>query len=402
MMKKESTYVTILILLIFGYILTEFLKPEEIDWSENYSRTETIPYGSKITYDILEQSNFFPELTINSSPIFKFPEDPRPLNWIFISNSFGLDQWETEILMDRVASGDHVFISAKNFSGALADSLNASTRFNNPLGSGNLLNADDKGSLNFVHPDLKADSGWIFRLNSIETYIQTVDTSRATVIGINDGDQTNFAAISHGEGKIFLHSNPAVFTNYYLRDYALSGYFINAMRLLPVHPTIWDEYYKPGRLSGGVMSFIVSEENLKYAWFTALSAVLLFMIFRAKRRQRIIPEIEAPKNSTIEFARSVGSLYLEKGDHIDIANKRIRFFKDHLRTNLRIDPSLNSEDMIRSIAERAELDTEKVRNLFSVIHSIGEKEEASADELKELNLKIDEFYFLTEKQSQTH
>ena len=148
---------------------------------------------------------------------------------------------------------------------------------------------------------------------------------------------------------------------------------------------------------GSAVRYIVSEEYLSWAWFISLSGVLLFMIFRAKRKQRIIPDIEQPKNSSIEFAKTIGSLYLEKGDHKLIADKKIRFFYDYIRSNLGLDTSEIDADTKKDISLRSGIDKAEIDGLFDLIDKISRQDEITQKELKLLTERIDEFYNLSQR-----
>ena len=121
------------------------------------------------------------------------------------------------------------------------------------------------------------------------------------------------------------------------------------------------------------------------------------MIFRAKRKQRIIPDIEQPKNSSIEFAKTIGSLYLEKGDHKLIADKKIRFFYDYIRSNLGLDTSEIDADTKKDISLRSGIDKAEIDGLFDLIDKISRQDEITQKELKLLTERIDEFYNLSQR-----
>lgn len=64
---------------------------------------------------------------------------------------------------------------------------------------------------------------------------------------------------------------------------------------------------------------------------------MLFVIFNAKRKQRIVPVIEPLKNKSVEFVKSIGNLYLQEGDFHDMMAKKAQFFLNKVRMDLLID-----------------------------------------------------------------
>ncbi|MCP9292212.1 DUF4350 domain-containing protein [Gracilimonas sediminicola] len=395
MFKKERTYYFILGGLIFIYVLAQILRPKPLNWTESYSSEDKIPYGGYLMHALLPAAFPDDEISLNQSPIFEYSDSTNPQkNWIFINKSFGIDRWETDILLSQVEQGASVFIAARTFEQAFKDSLDIGTYLNNPLLAGGSMLDEDTARVNFTNPRLKEKSGFPYYRSTTETYFFKVDsTLKVTSLGVNDEGNPNFIRVQFGEGELFLHSNPTLFTNYFVRDESGADYALKALSYLPERETIWDEYYKDVRLAGGsVVRYVVSEEHLSWAWFISLSGVLLFMVFRAKRKQRIIPTIETPKNSSIEFARTIGSLYLEKGDHKLIADKKIRFFFDYIRSNLGLDTSEIDDELKHDIALRSGIEEIEIQGLFDLIDKISGQHDLTQKELKLLTERIDQFY----------
>lgn len=395
MFKKERTYYFILGGLIVIYILTQILRPKPLDWTESFSADDKIPYGGYLIHALLPAAFPDDEISINRSPIFEYADTTNPQkNWVFINKSFGIDRWETDILLSQVEQGASVFIAARTFEQAFKDSLEIGTYLNNPFLSGGSILDDDTVRVNFTNPQLKKESGFPYYSSTTETYFYTADsTLDVTSLGVNEEGNPNFIRIQFGEGEILLHSNPTLFTNYFVRYESGADYALKALSYLPERETIWDEYYKDVRRAGGsVVRYVVSEEHLSWAWFISLSGVLLFMIFRAKRKQRIIPTIEPPQNSSIEFARTIGSLYLEKGDHKLIADKKIRFFFDYIRSNLGLDTSEIDKELKHDVALRSGIEETEIQALFDLIDKISGLDHITQKELKLLTERIDQFY----------
>lgn len=83
---------------------------------------------------------------------------------------------------------------------------------------------------------------------------------------------------------------------------------------------------KDERISGSPLRYIMSQPPLKSAWFLGLFGILIFMIFNAKRKQRIVPIIKPLENLTVDFTKTIGNLYYQEGDHTNIIDKKIIYF----------------------------------------------------------------------------
>lgn len=396
--KKNYIYFSLFAVITLIYLGVEIFGPKPIDWSESYTRSDKIPHGGYILYNELDQ--IFPNqrISVNDSPpIYLLQqmvrEDRTSRNWIFINNEYSLDRHEAELMLKAVESGDHLFMAASNLQGFLADTLQIRTGFlMQNLSSGIDQRERDVVLNNFTNPELRDNEGWsVERVGN--RYFTSFDSTRTTVLGVMDSERANFIKIDHGSGFIYLHLHPRLFTNYYLRDLHYADYAFKALSYLPVQEVVWDGYYKAGRPTyGGPMGFILSKESLRSAWYTGLVAIILFMFFKGKRKQRPIPVLSKPKNSTLGFAKTVGNLYYEEGSHKEIAGKKILFFMDYLRRNLGIAQSDMEKELPRVVSERSGLPLDEVQDLLQLIQTVKQKPSISQKELTKLNRQIDQFY----------
>ena len=153
----------------------------------------------------------------------------------------------------------------------------------------------------------------------------------------------------------------------------------------------WTEYYQLGRLEAqSPLRYILSEPSLKWAFYVTLAGIVLFMIFKSKRTQRVIPVVEPLKNETLAFVKTIARLYYLKKDHKQLANKRILHFMDHLKQKLRIDVNDALEEVIGKVAAKTGSSEEDVRSLFLMIDKISMSKFISGEDMKALVSKTDD------------
>lgn len=402
MPKRDKIYLVIFGLITIMYIGYRVTAPEPTDWRDSYSRDDKIPYGAYIIGE--ELSQIFPESEIRELiiPPFEYLRNPGfdktgRRNWIFINNNFDPDRLELKLLMNAVSRGDDLFISASDPGQALADTLGFGISYQTSLLTADSITIRTDTTrfvtqLNFNNPELRRETDWVFEERRA-AYFNRVDTANTVRLGYTDNSRLNFIRVGHGRGNIYIHLFPRAFTNYYVRDLNYANYAFKALSYLPVRNVVWDEYYKAGR-SGYTtpLGYMLSQPLLRRAWFIVLTGVFLFMIFKGRRVQRAIPETRPPENSTLEFARTIGSLYLEKGTHKEIALKKIRFFTDYCRRNLGIDLIEIEDDPVRAISDRSGIPEREIKEMMEHNRRIRKKTDISKKDLKELTSTIDQFY----------
>ena len=140
------------------------------------------------------------------------------------------------------------------------------------------------------------------------------------------------------------------------------------------------------------MRYILSQPALRWAWNLALLTLLIFMIFNAKRRQRIVKVIKPLRNTTVEFTRTIGNLYYETKDHQNIIDKKITYFFEKIRNDHYLDTQVLNDQFIKNLALKTGNDKLKVKKLIDLIIHLRSKTICDEGDLLRLNKAIEEFY----------
>ena len=209
--------------------------------------------------------------------------------------------------------------------------------------------------------------------------------------------QVNFIRYNVGKGNFYFHLFPYAFTNYTVLKDNNHKYVASVLSYIDESkPILWDAYYKNGKSKiTSPMYYILSSENLKWAYYVGLLGILLFILFQGKRNQRIIPTRIPLKNQSIAFARTIASMYYEKSDHKSIANQKIIFFLDYIRTELLISTLVIDDQFFENIVAKTGNKKETIETLFQKIEIIQSQKDplyqVSKEQLIGLNNLIEEF-----------
>ena len=390
-MKNDRIYIAFLVLSIVIYVAVEISKPKPVDWSNDFTRNKSIPFATEILFNEIE--TLFPneEITFNEESVYLYnPNLSKNQNWIFINSAFSFDEQEMYQLLDHAYYGDHIFIAGV-LSGSLADTLNLEYDYYYAFFDSTFT--QDSISLGINSEILGLSDTWSYDSDDTYYHIISYDSSSTTELGKWDNGHLNFIKTDFGKGSIYINSSPRLFTNYFLRNPEQAGYAFTALSHLPVQNTVWDIYYKDGKPTTGTPLYVIlNTEYLNYAWYTALISLFLFMIFRAKRKQRIIPIIKPLANSTLEFTTTIGNLYQEQGSHKDILDKKVQFLFEYISSHLRLDISTVNEQLRIDVASRSGVDQQTVMKLFDTIEFTQHSQKISDRDLKLVTDQIDQFY----------
>jgi hypothetical protein len=391
-MKKDWKYI-LYISLAFGlFVVVKLLSPKQYDWTVTYSHDDKDPYGAYALNELLP--TIFPEKDIRHSyqTLYEIKDSlKRSGSILIVASRFSADEEDTKALLNHVAEGGTAFIAAENFWGQFADTVDVST-YDYFFKEGNIFTKKDTAALRFANPRMDTVHEFYYRRDNIHNYFSRFDTTRTTVIVKNDRGLPVTILVKWGKGNLILNSTPLVFSNIYLLAQQNHELISSMLSYLPEADVEWTEYYHVGRMESRTpLRFILMNEPLSWAYYLTVITVLVFMIFEMKRKQRIIPVIKPLANTTLEFVSTIGNLYFQNKEHKSIAEKKISFLMEHIRTKYWLSTTNLDESFIQTLARKSGRSEESVRALLKTIGTIQGEKEISSAQLIDLNRKIEKF-----------
>lgn len=396
MTKREKQLAWALPILALTLSIVTLWAPEPVDWTESFEHDETRPYASTIIYETLPDVLSGGVERVDASPYVHLADSTRTgTTYLFITSKFDPGPSETNRLLRYVESGNTVFVAAEEFRGPLADSLGLGTDLHDVhvdrfFGSDVMTTAYD--TLRFTRPGVSRRNPYLARNGTVRFELDVSDSTRADVLAVM-GTEPVLVNVRRGKGRVLASSTPRLFTNVNaVSDTTSEAVYAALSHLDPEHTVLWDTRHKP--LIAEVNSpfrFILSVPALQSALYLALAGLALFLLVRARRRQRPVPVVEPPSNDTLEFVETVGDLYYREGNHADLARRRIDAFRTYLRTTLNVRPD-GSDDLAERIARRSGVPREEVDATLLAIRSASQTGSLSGEDLLRLGRRLDRFY----------
>lgn len=336
------------------------------NWRESYRYDYKQPFDTYVLHELLESR---PEgLVLVEDSLSLLATGPAAgANYVFVgSYAYYTDKSVTQLL-DFVERGNTAFIAANELPEDLATHL-----FGSDCYYAFYDDSERMGSLQLDTVGLQLTAGdESFVLYNVYNYEPTPRTTRYInagllcdealdheIIGTLEEYNANFLRLNWGKGNFYFHANPVFFTNYYLVDSLQYKYAEASLAgILGEGPVYWDEAsrvpptvarqrnqqrarnqpgggYNGGRnlLSGNeALSYIQEQGPLALAWYTLILAALLYVVFRGKRRQRIIPVINRRENASQRFIDTISRLVFQKGHHLALARQEVASLRYHLQ-----------------------------------------------------------------------
>ncbi|MGV3540550.1 MAG: DUF4350 domain-containing protein [Rufibacter sp.] len=393
-MKDYRKAAVVLGLLFTLFVVVEYYRPKPIDWSMTFSNKDKIPYGTYVLYQLLPDLFQDQEVKSVRQPIQNQVESllahkeggRNSVNYLFVHASFQADSLELAALLDFVRAGNQAFISAYAFEPALEDTLHLEIE-------ATTAEEQDSMGLVFTHPSLKGKKTYTYDWEKAHLEIMPDSAAQLVVLGRNTAGGANFVQVPYGKGYFYLSSVPVAFSNYYVIKSKQNQYASLALSHLPEQPVWWDEYQKQGA-TGDNSEFrvLLQHEPLTWAYYITLGGLFLFLVFESKRTQRLIPVVEKPKNTTLEFVQVVGNLYFNYKDHKNIAEKKITYFLEYLRLHYHESTSVLDDEFKGRISQKTGVELTEINKLFNIIHDVRHYDTVQEITLWQLNKKLENFY----------
>ena len=397
MLKGNRIYVFVLlmaVLLIGGTSYLWSLKSNV--WKVTYASDDKNPFGTALVLEVLPQVFTKQKIQRVDRPIFNFLKDKKlqHSNYIFIGNEFSIQNADMKALLNYVSDGNNVFIASNAFSAEFEDTLGFYTAFSmeRQVDLFHLENTKETYENQLVNPQYKANNSFAFK--GIEDGYQLIpeDTTSFKVLAVDNANNPVFIKTKYGEGTIYLHSFPLAFTNYYLLFKQHHAYIERCLSSLEDQATYWDDYYKvPHQQEISKLAFIYQHPALEWAWYLAISLCCLYVLFRIKRQQRVIPQHASYVNSSLEFATTIGRLYYSKRDHNDLMKKQATYWLSYIRSQLNIPTSKLDDVFIQQVSDKSGVESNDIKEMIDYIGEIQIREMKDSD-VKRFYTLIQKFY----------
>lgn len=218
----------------------------------------------------------------------------------------------------------------------------------------------------------------------------------------------DFIHFKVGEGDLFIHFNPTLFTNYFLTEREGQEYVEKVFSHLQkgnliidhnlqqmdfrdhAEETDEDSYYSSKRDLAYI--YIRNSKSLSIAYYLGFAGILAFLIFYVKKRQQSIDLFERKKNVSLNFVKTISRLYFSKKAHRSIGKHIFNHFLDFLRTEYSINTQLEYDELIENIYQKTAYPKDKLEAIFNKYKGLDHLNDISGTYLIDFHQMIYKFY----------
>lgn len=403
-------------LLLLGFFVYQYSNSlKQHDWRFNLEDESKEPYGTFVIKEVLAKDSL---INLDKKVGESLPEETDgQSNFVFIGEALLLDSSDIESLLDFVDAGNVAFISSQSIPDLLMEEI-----YGIPCDSLFWVDYgvyyDTAIITNFVHPDLRAEADFIFPYVKDQqvknTYWEKVDEivfcaaeNQPIIISQSPDSIVDMIKLPYGEGAFYLQTSPMAFTNYQLTKKQGRDYVEKAFSHLNDGTIYWDDFsnvpvavgrrnnwdsYNPFQSKAGPLDYILSQPPLAWAWYLLVALGVLYLLFRAKRRQRTIPVLAPNRNTSLEFISTIGRLHFTGNNHRRIALQKMDLMESFIRSKYRLSAEKSDKDFTKDLSIAAEIDESIIKKMFLLSTNIKSSTLTTDKTLIELHKLTDYFY----------
>ncbi|MEM8525246.1 MAG: DUF4350 domain-containing protein [Bacteroidota bacterium] len=438
MENRKPIIIIGLALVVLTLVFAALMRGKQWSWRETYDVEKKDPYGAYVLAQLMENYFSNQQFEIRKDSIAEWL-DEEDGNYFFLGNSMFMTDETSESLQDFVARGNQAFIFSRYLPSNLSTDLFETDCFygyydydyyedvyeeEDPLyqqyWNGFSYYMDTLVSINFTHSNLTEDTAFVFRhlqrkskAEQRSWYYMTEDSfcetgdSLPTTLGTYMDSLVNFARVEYGDGYFYFHTMPSLFTNIHLLEEGGKKYAAKTLSHLEEAPILWDVKSKIPERGGGdgfsnlfnrrlsednPLQYILSQPPLAWAWYILLSLGLLYLIFRAKRRQRMIPVLERNENTSLAFVSTIGRMYFLQNNHRNLALQKMQLFLADVRDRYKISTQNLDEEFVKKLTTKSEVDVSIIEQILVMHRNIKKSAGTSENTLIEFHQLMERFW----------
>jgi len=378
------------LLAAFVVMFIQLYIPNPINWNRNFNTQSKDPYGlyvfnQELSHLLKDQKLVKTSLTPYEYFLDKEQTTESKTTYLFVENKSGLDDVFVQQVLKKVRNGADLVIASENFyygNSYILDTLNIH------------LHNIKTNNLNFVNKGSSADT---LKIKDEYNNIFTVKNPENYTAIAKLNNNISFISTKFGKGTVYISSSPILLTNFYiLNNEEKSSIFTEEfVSFIKKENVVWfDENYNIGEResNNSILNVIFKHKSLRFAWYTLIIGLLLYVIFYGKRKQRIVPVIDPVKNTTVEYIETVGNLYYQENNHTQLLDKQIKFALYFIRTEWKIITQDLNQDFKTKLQQKSLANTADIDQFVNFITNFNIDTKYSQADLIQFNQLLEKLH----------
>lgn len=331
-----------------------------------------------------------------------FENDKSKKTFFFVGNNFGLKSDEIDTILSEVKKGSSLFLSFNDLTENLFSKLfyEYKTKYEYDDHVNVFSDKHKFKMINLFQNDTVATDWKAFEK------VQSLGPHKSLSSFM---EMSNYIKVKHGDGYLFFHTNPEMFYNYQLKrlpgfkyaEFTLNQlsseqdvYLLELGRLTDNYGNqdVDDDSGEDGKVDDSYFKLIFQNPTLLTALLLSILGIVLFIIFRSKRTEPIVPYIAKKKDMTLAFTETITSIYFAKRHPYGLLQVQRKNFYATIQKHFFIDLNRGSEHKVLDVlAEKCNMERAEIDELVNMLET-KEASRISDQYITDVNKKMHSFY----------
>jgi hypothetical protein len=116
------------------------------------------------------------------------------------------------------------------------------------------------------------------------------------------------------------------------------------------------------------------------------------VLLEMKRRRNAIPFVQKPKNDSLDYVRTLGRLYYDQKDHLNLAQKATLVFLDHVRNHYHLFTNNLDADFVEALHLKSGYNKALLAQLISYVQFVQGNHTINEQQLAAYHQQLENFY----------
>lgn len=369
-----------------------------LDTRLGVGKVSKIPYAHYVAFNGL--ASLFPRAEIIQTSLDKNYLDSLS-NFstgnalVIITNQFNPTEKELSTLMTFASFGNTIFLSARSISYQVEKTLSVTL-------DDRLMPFDDSFTVNLPGAYFQTDQQFSYPGYDFYSPIHTWNDSLVDIMATDKPGNPILFRYHVGGGNIYFHTAPLSLSNYFLLHKKNIAYYEQLFSLIPasVQRVYWDGYFtnkenrppQPDKDQANWWTVMMRYPSMKAALWVGILTLLVYVLLEMRRKKKPVPILTPPKNDSLDFVRTIGRLYHERGDHRNLCVKMGSYFLEHVRNRYRVTTTKLDDELVKALHFKSGYPESELRDILGFISHLEKGPSISEAQLENFYNRLDKFY----------
>lgn len=314
---------------------------------------------------------------------------------VIITDQFNPTEKEMGNLMRFASYGNTIFLSTRSISYQVEKTLSVTLEEE-------IFPYYDSLTVDLNSPPFSAKQSYTYPGYRFASPAHSWNDSLVDILATADERKPLLFRYHAGGGNIFLHLAPLSLSNYFLLHKKNLPYYEQLFSLIPstVQNIYWDEYFsqktqnnqQPNPKQANWWTVMMRYPSMKAALWIALLTLIVYVLLEMRRRRRQIPVLPMPRNDSLDFVRTIGRLYHERGDHRNLCIKMGSYFLEHVRNRYRVTTTRLDDELVKTLHFKSGYPEPEIRYILTFIAQLEKEHSVSVWQLQDFYQQLEKFY----------